>query len=163
MGLKYVVAKQVFGFDETRTEKYVPKQVITGKVSFNKLCAQVGQICGAHRGTVQLVIAGLVDVLVNNLDDGKSVQLGEFGTFRPAIRAKASDAEADADATKIYRRRIVFTPGTALKQAMNSTGITRYASPDTDYTVKGNSNTGNGNGGNGNDGNDDDDYVDPNA
>lgn len=60
MGLKYVVAKQVFGFDQTRTAKFVQKQVITGQVSFNKLCTQVGQICGAHRGTVQLVIAGLV-------------------------------------------------------------------------------------------------------
>lgn len=72
MGLKYLVTKQVFGFDQTRTTKFVPKQIVTGQVSFNKLCAQVGQICGAHRGTVQLVIAGLVDVLINNLDDGKA-------------------------------------------------------------------------------------------
>ena len=153
MGLKYVVTKQVFGFDETRTEKFVPKQVITGQVSFNKLCTQVGQICGAHRGTVQLVIAGLVDALVNNLDDGKSVKLGEFGTFRPAIRAKASDSEEDANANAIYRRRIIFTPGIALKDAMNNTSITRYATPDTDYT------NGTGNSG----GNDDDDFVDPTA
>lgn len=115
MGLKYVVTKQVFGFDQTKTEKFVPKQVITGQVSFNKLCTQIEQICGAHRGTVQLVIAGLVDALVNSLDDGKSVKLGEFGTFRPAIRAKASDNEEDANAYAIYRRRIIFTPGTALK------------------------------------------------
>lgn len=153
MGLKYVVTKQVFGFDETRTEKFVPKQVITGQVSFSKLCTQVGQICGAHRGTVQLVIAGLVDALINNLDDGKSVKLGEFGTFRPAIRAKASDSEEDANANVIYRRRIVFTPGTALKDAMNNTSITRYATPDTDYT------NGTGNSG----GKDDDDFVDPTA
>lgn len=88
MALKYVVTKQVFGFDKTKTEKYVARQVTSEQVSFSKLCMQVGQICGAHRGTVQLVIAGLVDALVNNLDDGKSVQLGEFGIFRPGIRAK---------------------------------------------------------------------------
>lgn len=157
MGLKYVVAKQVFGFDQTKTEKFVPKQVITGQVSFNKLCTQVGQICGAHRGTVQLVIAGLVDALVNNLDDGKSVKLGEFGTFRPAIRAKASDKEEDANTNAIYRRRIVFTPGTAIKDAMNNASITRYLKPDTDYTVTGNKNENN------NSGNDDDDFVDPTA
>lgn len=153
MGLKYVVAKQRFGFDETRSEKYVAKQVITGKVSFSKLCSQVGQICGAHRGTVQLVIAGLVDVLVNNLDDGKSVQLGEFGTFRPSINSKSSDTEEDANAGSIYRRKIIFTPGGALKNAMNSTAITRYSTPDTDYTTSGNSESG-GN---------DDDFIDPEA
>lgn len=129
MGLKYVVTKQVFGFDETRTAKFVPKQVITGQVTFSKLCAQVGQICGAHRGTVQLVIAGLVDAMINNLDDGKSVQLGEFGTFRPSIRANAADTEEEADASKIYRRKIIFTPGIGLKTAMNRSSITRYAAP----------------------------------
>lgn len=157
MPLKYVVTKQVFGFDKTKTEKYVARQVTSGQVSFNKLCAQVGQICGAHRGTVQLVIAGLVDALVNNLDDGKSVQLGEFGIFRPGIRAKAADSEDGASAGSIYRRKVNFVPGTALKEAMNKASITRFASPDTDYTDK------NGLGKNEGNENDDDDFVDPTA
>lgn len=156
MGLKYVVTKQKFGFDETRSEKFVVKQVTSGKVSFSKLCTQVGQICGAHRGTVQLVIAGLVDALINNVDDGKIVQLGEFGTFRPAINAKAADTEEEANASRIYRKTVKFTPGNGLKDMLSNTSVTRFATPDTDYTVKGKDN---GNGG----GNDDDDYVDPDA
>lgn len=156
MGLKYVVAKQKFGFDETRTEKFVVKQVTSGKVSFSKLCTQVGQICGAHRGTVQLVIAGLVDVLVNNIEDGKIVQLGEFGTFRPAINAKAADTEEEANATTIYRKTVRFTPGTALKSTLENASVTRYATPDTDYTTKGKDNGGS-------DWDDDDDFVDPTA
>lgn len=134
MALKYVVTKQVFGFDKEKKQKYVARQVTTGQVTFRKLCSQVCQICGAHRGTVQLVIAGLVDVLVNNLDDGKSVQLGEFGLFRPAIRAKAADEEKNANVDSIYRRRIVFTPGEALKDVMDNASISRFKSPDTDYT-----------------------------
>ena len=156
MGLKYVVAKQVFAFDETKSEKHVVKQVSSGKISFSKLCTQVGQICGAHRGTVQLVIAGLVDVLVNNIEDGKSVQLGEFGTFRPAINAKAADTEEEANATKIYRKTVKFTPGAALKNTLENASVTRYASPDTDYTTKGKDNGGS-------DWDDDDDFVDPTA
>lgn len=156
MGLKYVVAKQKFGFDETRTEKFVVKQVTSGKVSFSKLCTQVGQICGAHRGTVQLVIAGLVDVLVNNIEDGKIVQLGEFGTFRPAINAKAADTEEEANATTIYRKTVRFTPGMALKSTLENASVTRYATPDTDYTTKGKDNGGS-------DWDDDDDFVDPTA
>ncbi|MDR2951303.1 MAG: DNA-binding protein [Prevotella sp.] len=154
MALKYVVTKQVFGFDKSRAEKYVARQVVSGQVNFSKLCTQVGQICGAHRGTVQLVIAGLVDALINNLDDGKSVQLGEFGIFRPGIRAKAASAEADVSAENIYRKRIIFTPGTALKDVMNKVSVTHFTTPDTDYT-KSNSSTG--------DGNEEDEYIDPSA
>lgn len=146
MALKYVVTKQVFGFDPTKTEKYVARQVTSGQVDFKKLCTQVGQICGAHRGTVQLVIAGLVDALVNNLDDGKSVQLGEFGIFRPGIRAKAADAAEDVSTSNIYRRKINFTPGPALKEAMNNASITRFVVPDTDYTNNESGNNGGGGG-----------------
>ena len=154
MALKYVVTKQVFGFDESKTEKYVARQVVSGQVSFSKLCTQVGQICGAHRGTVQLVIAGLVDVLTNNLDDGKSVQLGEFGTFRPGIRAKAASTEEGVSAENIYRKRIIFTPGIALKDVMNKVSVTRFATPDTDYTKSNSNNSG---------GNDDEGDIDPSA
>ncbi len=140
MALKYVVTKQVFGFDKSKTEKYVARQVVSGQVSFSRLCTQVGQICGAHRGTVQLVIAGLVDALINNLDDGKSVQLGEFGTFRPGIRAKAAAAEQDVSAENIYRKRIIFTPGAALKDVINKVSVTRLAVPDTDYIKSGSGN-----------------------
>lgn len=81
-----------------------------------------------------MVISGLVDALVNNLDDGKSVQLGEFGIFRPAIRAKAAEEEKDANVDSIYRCRIHFTPGEALKDVMNEASISRFTMPDTDYT-----------------------------
>lgn len=160
MALKYVVTKQVFGFDPTKTEKYVARQVTSGQVNFSKLCTQVGQICGAHRGTVQLVIAGLVDALVNNLDDGKSVQLGEFGIFRPGIRAKASETEEAVTARSIYRRRVLFTPGAALKDVMGKTSLTRFESPDTDYTRRGN---GAETGGNNQPDNPDDEFIDPTA
>lgn len=140
MALKYVVTKQIFGFDESRTEKFVPVQVLSGEVSFKKLCTQVCQICGAHRGTVNLVIAGLVDALVNNLDNGSSVQLGEFGIFKPAIRAKASDTEEDVSVDNIYRRRINFTPGLALKDVMNKVSINRFTPPVTDYTTNSSTN-----------------------
>ena len=32
MALKYVVKKRVFGFDKTKTEKYVAQNVITNKI-----------------------------------------------------------------------------------------------------------------------------------
>jgi predicted histone-like DNA-binding protein len=144
MALKYVVTKQVFGFDESKTEKYVARQVGSGQVSFSKLCTQIGQICGAHRGTVQLVIAGLVDALINNLDDGKSVQLGEFGTFRPGIRAKAASTEQDVFAENIYRKRIIFTPSPTLKDVISRVSVTHFTTPDTDYTKSMSGNSGGG-------------------
>ncbi len=142
--MNYVVTKRKVGFDEaSREEKFVVRPVGMGEVSFEKLCTQVCQICGAHRGVVQQVIAGLVDAMINSLDDGKSVRLGEFGIFRPTLSAKAVDNEEDANATTVRRKRILFTPGSAFKGALKQMSVTRYAMPDTDWT-DGNSSSGSG-------------------
>ena len=63
MGLQYVVAKRIFGFDKDKNVKYVAKSVGAGELDFDKLCAKVSRILGIHRKTVDLVAAGLVDIM----------------------------------------------------------------------------------------------------
>ena len=127
MALEYVVTKRVFGFDDTKTEKYVAKSVRSGQMSFSKTCAKVSRLCGIHRKVVDLVVSGLVDMMAEDIDDGKSVQLGEFGIFRPTIKAKSAD--------------------TAEGVTLGEMSVTRSIPVDTDYT-DGSSSGGNGSGGN---------------
>ena len=51
MGLQYVVAKRIFGFDKDKNVKYVAKSVGAGELDFDKLCAKVSRILGIHRRT----------------------------------------------------------------------------------------------------------------
>lgn len=85
MALEYVVTKRVFGFDKDKNEKYVAKSVRSGRVSFSKMCGKVSRLCGVHRKVVDLVVSGLVDMIAEDIDDGKSVQMGEFGIFSPTF------------------------------------------------------------------------------
>lgn len=141
MPLEYVVTKRVFGFDETKAEKYVAKSVRSGRVSFTKTCARVSRLCGVHRKVVDLVVSGLVDMMADDIDDGKSVQLGEFGIFTPTIRSKSSDVEKDVSAKSIIQRKILFYPGKIFKSTLNDMSVTRRVPTDTDYT-DGSSNSG---------------------
>ena len=72
MALEYVVTKRVFGFDKDKNEKYVAKSVRSGRVSFSKMCGKVSRLCGVHRKVVDLVVSGLVDMMAEDIDDGKS-------------------------------------------------------------------------------------------
>lgn len=74
MALEYVVTKRVFGFDQSKTEKYVARSVGSGQVRFDKMCAKVSRLCGVHRKVVDLVVSGLVDMMAEDIDDGKTVQ-----------------------------------------------------------------------------------------
>jgi hypothetical protein len=62
MGLQYVVAKRIFGFDKDKNVKYVAKSVGAGELDFDKLCAKVSRILGIHRKTVDLVATGLIKI-----------------------------------------------------------------------------------------------------
>ena len=144
MALEYVVTKRVFGFDDSKTEKYVAKSVRSGEMSFSKTCAKVSRLCGVHRKIVDLVVSGLVDIMAEDIDDGKSVQLGEFGIFRPTIKAKSEDSADKVTASNIIRKRIVFTPGKIFQRTLGEMSVTRSVPVDTYYTDGSSS----GNGGN---------------
>ena len=94
MAIKYEVKKVVFGFDKTNTEKFVAQTKVLGLVKFDKLCEDVQKVSMAPRGVVKMVIDGLIDTLNMDLDKGYSVQLGDFGCFRPGLNAK-SQAERE--------------------------------------------------------------------
>ena len=94
MAIKNEVKKVVFGFDKTNTEKFVAQTKVLGLVKFDKLCEEVQKVSMAPRGVVKMVIDGLIDTLNMDLDKGYSVQLGDFGCFRPGLNAK-SQAERE--------------------------------------------------------------------
>lgn len=134
MGLQYVVAKRVFGFDKTKAEKFVAKSVGAGDMDFDKLCAKVSRILGIHRKVVDLVAVGLVDIMAEEIDDGKTIVLGDFGRFRPSFVGKSADKQEDVSAGNIVRKRILFMPGKIFSQMLGDMSVTRMVIPDTDYT-----------------------------
>jgi predicted histone-like DNA-binding protein len=148
MALKYVVKKRVFGFDKTKTEKYVAQNVITNTVNFRDLCKEVSMFGMIPEGAVKHVIDALIDALNTNLNKGLSVQLGDFGCFRPGMNCKSQNEEkdesphlikdVDVDADTVRRVKIVFTPGYKFKDMLDNVSI---------YKTEGNGGTSSGNGG----------------
>lgn len=84
--------------------------------------------------TVDLVAAGLVDIMSEEIEDGKTVRLGDFGLFRPSFVGKCADTQEGVTASNIVRKRILFFPGKAFSAMLDKMSVTRMAMPDTDYT-----------------------------
>lgn len=125
MAIKYEVKKVVFGFDESKTEKFVAQTKVLGMVGFKKLCEEVQKVSMAPRGVVKMVIDGLIDTLNMDLDKGYSVQLGDFGCFRPGLNAKSQEGAEAVDANTVYRRKIIFTPGSYFKDMLSDATVER--------------------------------------
>lgn len=125
MAIKYEVKKVVFGFDKTKTEKFVAQAKVLGMVEFKTLCEEVQKVSMAPRGVVKMVIDGLIDTLNMDLDKGYSVQLGDFGCFRPGLNAKSQTGVKDVDANTVYRRKIIFSSGIYFKEMLNKVTVER--------------------------------------
>lgn len=134
MGLKYVVKKTVFGFDESKTAKYVARPLLAGSVSYSALCDQVTKVGMAPRGVVKMVMDGMIDAIEWNLSNHLSVKLGEFGSLRPAFGCKCQEEEKDVTADVLRHRKIIFTPGAHFKEMLRKVSIQKFEIPVTDET-----------------------------
>ena len=85
---------------------------------------------------IAMVLDGLIDTLNININKGFSVQLGDFGCFRPGINAKSQDREEDVKSDTVYRRKIIFTPGQYFREMLTRASVTR-ASWEKTETVSG--------------------------
>ena len=93
---------------------YHAQTSITKKLTLNKICTRIENICTASRGEIILVL------------DGESVHLGEFGSFRMVAGSKGS-ATVDGFTTALFNRaHIVFYPGTMLINLVNNVSFERY-------------------------------------
>ena len=144
MALNYEVKKRVFGFDKTKTEKYVAQLKTLGMVEFGDLCDEVTKVGMAPRGVVKMVLDGLIDTLNMNINKGFSVQLGDFGCFRPGLNAKSQDKEEDVKSDTVYRRKIIFAPGQQFKEMLTRASVTRAGWDNSEVVSGGGSNPGTG-------------------
>ena len=124
MAIRYKKKKITLCFDkDNKVEKYVAANVLVGSINYNKLCDEVNQRTGIHRAMVDVVLKGVQDTMVSFIEEGFSVKLGEFGSFRPAINAESQNSVEDVNANTIVRRKIVFTPGNSFKEMLGSVSI----------------------------------------
>ena len=144
MALNYEVKKRVFGFDKTKTEKYVAQLKTLGMVEFGDLCDEVTKVGMAPRGVVKMVLDGLIDTLNMNINKGFSVQLGDFGCFRPGLNAKSQDKVEHVKSDTVYRRKIIFTPGQQFKEMLTRASVTRAGWDNSEVVSGGGSNPGTG-------------------
>ena len=139
MALKYVVKKTTFGFDDTKAEKYVARPFNVVNVDFKMLCDQVTKVGFVPRGTVKAVLDGLIDSLITYMEIGASVNLGEFGTFRPSFGCKSQENAEEVTTETLKNRKIIFTPGAYFKGMLNEVSIQKFEIPKTDETGSGSS------------------------
>ena len=82
------------------------------------------------RNGPQFVLDALIDTLNLNLRKGISVQLGDFGCFRPGMNCESQDTEKEVDSDTIRRVKIIFTPGYKFKEMLSKVSVQKAVASD---------------------------------
>ena len=85
---------------------------LTEVLPFDKFIQHIANHNGVYtRGTVQGVITDMCECLVEQILNGKKVQLGVLGDFWVVLNSECTDSIADFTSKNIKAVNIQFTPG----------------------------------------------------
>ena len=110
--IDYSVYMQPNPLDETAAPKAYAKAQMRELMTFSKFVNHIASHNGVFsRGTVKGVISDTCSCVVEQLLEGKKVQLGELGYFWISLASSGAETMEDFTATNIKAVNIVFTPG----------------------------------------------------
>lgn len=119
MAVKVKIVQRINPQNKEEEKKFYAQSSVNGSVSLDTLARRIAKASMATRGDVHGVLASLVDEIIESLEEGNSVKLGDLGTMRVSVSSTGSETKEDVSANNVKQTRIVYTPSTMLKARLN--------------------------------------------
>lgn len=129
--MHYRKSKVVLNYLDDKPQVYKIQQINFPTISFKQLVRECSTACGVNSNQTKSVIDALVNRIVHYMEIGHSVNMGEFGTFKPTFHCKIAKKIDEADATTVKNKVIRFFPGKEFRDMLNAMSIDN-ASPSLD-------------------------------
>lgn len=84
-------------------------------VNLNKIAQLIEKRCSVSSSDVKAVLDALEFEIISALQDGKSVRLGDLGSFRPTISSRGTDTAEAFTSDQIHRVNVRFYPSKKMK------------------------------------------------
>lgn len=116
--------------------KFYAKNILMGEVTIDKLTERISRTTTAARGDIHLVIISLVDEIIDSLENGQTVRLGELGSMRLSVSSTGEEDAGEVTANNIRKSRVIFTPGMNVKNRINRISFKQYGTTTTNEGEK---------------------------
>lgn len=124
---KLIERKNLGKDSTTNPKKFYAQAVNNGYVPFDELCADIAEACSLTSADVKAVLDRMNYMLDKHLRGGRIVQFGEIGSFRLALGSSGSVTAEDFKTSQIKSPKIVFTPGSKLRDTRTLTAFEKEA------------------------------------
>lgn len=113
--------------------KWYGQTVILGKVTTDDICEEIAHSTTITEADARAFMAELKVVLKSHLCNSQKVIIDGLGAFKPSIKTSMVDEQADFDASKIKKYRIIFQPE---KKFVSSSELTEKGHRKGSYVYK---------------------------
>lgn len=109
--VRYKVITRVNPQDPSAPNKYYPQIQNAGKITIRDMARDAAKISTLSSIDIAAAVEAFLEIIPEKLADGKTVQLGDFGTFRLRVRTEGSDTEEEVTSRNITKTTMAFRPG----------------------------------------------------
>ena len=106
--------------DLTAPEKYYAAAVSEGSINLNRLAEKIAYQSTLTPGDCYNVLSALEKNIIEELNDGRIVRLGELGTFRLSVSSEGSDTLENTHSGMVKKARILFRPAKGLRKMLRN-------------------------------------------
>lgn len=121
MSVKFNVTPRKDPRDQNSQPKYYATVKSTGRVDTYGIARSINNMSTVSSVDTRAVLEAFMNVVPEQLADGKIVELGDFGTFRISVSSEGADASGEVTARNITDVRVLFQPGRRFKKLIEST------------------------------------------
>lgn len=120
--------------DKTSEKKWYAIAKSTGMASMDELCLLIAARSTVSSADVKAVLDNLNFVIDFQLKSGRTVKVGELGSFRLSVSSKGVTNKEDFTPSMLKAPKIIFTPGASLRETRNNAHFVLLPEKQTDNT-----------------------------
>ena len=120
MSVDYRVVGRKKPNDTSAPKKFYTSAKSNGKVGLRQLSNQISNISTVSSIDTMAVLEAMVQVIPENIADGKVVALGDFGNFRLTLQSEGAAKAVEVNASNIKGNKLRFLPGKEIKKVLNN-------------------------------------------
>ena len=115
----YKIVERVNPTKRDEAPKYYGYIVSMNKLTIEEIATRISASCTVTRHDCLAVLSALQEQIIYALQEGKSVNLNDLGTFRVVANGLGCESAKEYNTSYMKKLMVRFTPNTKLKNAMD--------------------------------------------